>query len=472
MNNQIKFNIHELEQLMWNAALETFQQSMVEILSMIDVYLMATRDKCRYEYKEIKESTYVTMLGTITINRRYYWDKDNKEWVYLLDRTLGFEGRERVSSGLKELVVLWATKGPSYRDVQDRLKDLFGHQVLSHEKIRQILIQVSDAFKQKNTTFSEEPTFKRHVDILFIEADGFWTGVQHKGRKFRRKRETHMIVVHEGWERRQGQGKKADYRLKNPMYITAIAGKEEDIWEETWLRIAQEYKDINKTQIIINGDLAPWISAGTEHFENALYQCDRFHLKREARRVLRGNNGYIQEALHQIEQNNPEKLLKTVNKAVEEAPNQEKKEDIQKFKLQVQKHKESLIDYRQRLKAQGVKISPAWRGMGAAESNVDRFKLRTAKRGRAWSKKGLAAILHMLGLLYEDTLHNSIKQLDISLNEKIDTEELITMSASKVAKTVGRKALGVQQGGFPAIDRGTQGYSKLLRSILNPCPIG
>ena len=52
MNNQIQFNIHELEQLMWNAALETFQQSMVEILSMIDVYLMATRDKCRYEYKE------------------------------------------------------------------------------------------------------------------------------------------------------------------------------------------------------------------------------------------------------------------------------------------------------------------------------------------------------------------------------------------------------------------------------------
>lgn len=279
MNNQIQFNIHELEQLMWNAALETFQQSMVEILSMIDVYLMATRDKGRYEYKEKKESTYVTMLGTITINRRYYWDKDNKEWVYLLDRTLGFAGRERVSLGLKELVVLWATKGPSYRDVQDRLKDLFGYQVLSHEKIRQILIQVSDALKLKNTAFSEKSTFKRHVDILFIEADGFWTGVQRKGRKSRRKRETHMIVVHEGWERRQGQGKKADYRLKNPMYITAIAGKEEDIWEETWLRIAQEYKDINKTQIIINGDLAPWISAGTEHFENALYQCDRFHLK-------------------------------------------------------------------------------------------------------------------------------------------------------------------------------------------------
>ncbi|HBI27422.1 MAG TPA: hypothetical protein DDY25_06825 [Peptococcaceae bacterium] len=42
----------------------------------------------------------------------------------------------------------------------------------------------------------------------------------------------------------------------------------------------------------------------------------------------------------------------------------------------------------------------------------------------------------MNGLLYEDTLHNSIKQLDITLNEKVDTKELITMNASKLAKKV------------------------------------
>ncbi|HHV36137.1 MAG TPA: ISLre2 family transposase [Syntrophomonadaceae bacterium] len=469
MNNQIKFNIHDIEQLMWNATLETFQQAMVEILSMLDDFLMATRDKGRYEYKEKKERTYVTMLGPITINRRYYWDKDNKGWVFLLDQALELKGREQVSLGLKELVVLWATKGPSYRDVQERLKDLFGCQVLSHEKIRQILIQASDVLKN---TFSEKPIVKRQVDALFIEADGFWTGVQRKRRRFRRKRETHMVVVHEGWERRQGQGKKTDYRLKNPMYITVIADSDEDIWEETWLRITQKYKDINKTRIIINGDLAPWIRAGTEHFKGALYQCDRFHLKREARRVLRGSKGYIQQALYQIDQNNPEKLLKTISKAIDEAPSQEKKVEMETFKMQVQKHKESIKDYRQRLKAQGVRISPAWRGMGAAESNVDRFKLRTAKRGRAWSKKGLSAIQHMLGLLYEDTLHNSIKRLDISINEKVNTDELIVMSAGKIAKTVGRKALGVRQGGFPATSRGTQGYAKLFRSILNSCPVG
>jgi len=184
VNGQISFSITDIEQLMWNAVLDTFQRAMVELLSTLDVYLMATRDKNRYEYKEIKEKSYVTMVGSINISRRYYWDRREKEWVFLLDRALGIGAREQISACLKELVVLWGTKGPSYRDARDRLKDLYGHQVLSHEKIRQILIQASDALKK---TFDEKPPGKRTADTLFIEADGFWTGVQQREDKTRRK---------------------------------------------------------------------------------------------------------------------------------------------------------------------------------------------------------------------------------------------------------------------------------------------
>jgi len=95
VSDQIKFNFAEIEQLLWDAVIETFQQAMVEILSMLDKYLMATRDKKRYEYKELKERTYVTMLGTITIKRRYYWDRDEKKWVYLLDEALGLKSRDK-----------------------------------------------------------------------------------------------------------------------------------------------------------------------------------------------------------------------------------------------------------------------------------------------------------------------------------------------------------------------------------------
>ncbi|GAW93208.1 hypothetical protein KKC1_23470, partial [Calderihabitans maritimus] len=52
-------------------------------------------------------------------------------WVYLLDQALRLDSHDRVGPGLTELVVVWATKGPSYRDSRDRLADLYGAQVLS-----------------------------------------------------------------------------------------------------------------------------------------------------------------------------------------------------------------------------------------------------------------------------------------------------------------------------------------------------
>jgi len=229
------------------------------------------------------------------------------------------------------------------------------------------------------------------LGTLFIEADGFWTFVQERGRKTKQKRETHLVVVHEGWERRQGVGENADYRLKNPMYVTVTAGDEESIWEQTRLRLAQRYKNLKDTQVIINGDFAPWIRACTEYFKNALYQYDRFHLKKEVKKVLGGRKKYTKLAHEQIDQNNPEGLLEVMSRAAEEIDDLEKRFEVLKLKARLAKHREALVDYRQRLKAQGLQVSPDWRGMGAAESNVDRFKLRTSKRAglgrrRAWKR--------------------------------------------------------------------------------------
>ncbi|MFY9257826.1 MAG: hypothetical protein WAP05_03815 [Dethiobacteria bacterium] len=56
MTDQIKFNMAELEQLLWKALLNILQQALIEILSTLDIYLMAKEDKNRYEYKEKKEN--------------------------------------------------------------------------------------------------------------------------------------------------------------------------------------------------------------------------------------------------------------------------------------------------------------------------------------------------------------------------------------------------------------------------------
>lgn len=181
------------------------------------------------------------------------------------------------------------------------------------------------------------------------------------------------------------------------------------------------------------------------------------------------NKELIGVALNQVEQNDPDGLCKTIDRAIETTSCLKKMGDLLRFKNRIEGYKDALIDYRYRLNEQGKEILSTWRGLGAAESNVDRFKLRTAKRGRSWSAKGLESILHMLRLLYENTLHSSIKGLDITL--KADSEELITTSAHQIAQTVGKKATGIRQGTFPATVRGTQGFSKLFQSILNPEPI-
>jgi hypothetical protein len=40
--------------------------------------------------------------------------------------------------------------------------------------------------------------------------------------------------------------------------------------------------------VVINGDRARWIRQGTEYFPKAIYQADRYHVKRDLRRFLRG----------------------------------------------------------------------------------------------------------------------------------------------------------------------------------------
>jgi len=453
LDSQINLSFALIEKTLWNATLETFQRSLVEILSILDRYLMAKRNKSRYEYKERKEKTLITLLGEVTIKRRYYWDTEKKEWVFLLDELLGLESTA-VSDSLKELVVIWATKGSSYRDVRDRLYDLFNNQILSHEKIRQLLIESSEQLQMKEAP--EEK--KKKVRILFIEADGFWTGVQKRGKKTKMKRETKLVVVHEGWEKRQA----GDYKLKNPMYFTSYPSeKVEDFWDRVYLRIWSTYEAIGSIPIIINGDFASWIRGGTDSFKHGFYQYDRFHLKRDVRRLLSGNQDNCKAALLAIDENAPEKLLQHLAKEYTLT----KDEDIFEFMNRLKPHQEAVIDYRQRLKE--YQLPEGLRGMGAAEANVDRFKLRTSKRGRAWSAKGLEAILNMLGMLYEGTLKEAIAGLDSTLFTTEQTEELVAMSAGRVAKQVGVKALNAPKAGFPSLDKGaTQGYSKLFRQFL------
>lgn len=144
-----KLNFEQLEKLLWQSTLEVFRHLMAEVLERVDKELMKGRDKARYTNKEKNPRSIQTLVGSVDFKRRYYRDEQKSDWVYLLDEALDLEPKKTIGPGLLQLGVTWATKGPSYRDARDRLTDLFGAQVVSHEAIRQALLEVGAACERE-----------------------------------------------------------------------------------------------------------------------------------------------------------------------------------------------------------------------------------------------------------------------------------------------------------------------------------
>ncbi|MDR9786614.1 MAG: UPF0236 family protein [Peptococcaceae bacterium MAG4] len=70
----------------------------------------------------------------------------------------------------------------------------------------------------------------------------------------------------------------------NPKFFVAHDG--EDFWEEASAHVMRNYKIDKDVTVVINGDRASWTRKGLEYFPKAMYQVDRFHLKRELRTLF------------------------------------------------------------------------------------------------------------------------------------------------------------------------------------------
>jgi len=459
-------NFKKIEKLLFQLLIEIFRHLMVEILETIDTYLMATRDAKRYTLKERKSRTIQTLVGEVTFKRRYYWDKEEHKWVYLLDQALGLEAYDRVSSALTELAVIWAAKGPSYRDAEARLADLYGAQILSHEATRQMLLQAASFIeREEQNSIGTQDSDKRAVEAIFIEVDGFNTYMQRKKKRGRGRQETKLAVIHEGWEVRQGFGDKADYRLVNPTYVP-IVDTSQEFWEHIRGILDAKYKNIDTIPVIINGDEAAWIRQGENTFRNAFYQYDRFHISRAITEAFRGDRENLRKAQKALAEEDTGRLLCVVTEAYHRTREAAAKERLKALRENLINNHEHIRDYRQRLQEAGIKVSPAWRGMGAAESNVNKFKNRVAKRGRAWSQQGLKGILTCLTKLYQGVLPEYVSRTAAEVEDRL--LDKLKGGAGRIARTISSSGIGVRKGTLPAIRHGTEGYACLFRQLLKP----
>ena len=88
---------------------EAGRKTLVGILEMIDTILFEdTRRKIEYETKDLRKRTLMTDYGNIEYRRRYYRNRQNKEYVYLADEKMGIEKNERIAKDVQSKIIEFA----------------------------------------------------------------------------------------------------------------------------------------------------------------------------------------------------------------------------------------------------------------------------------------------------------------------------------------------------------------------------
>lgn len=165
-----------------------------------------------------------------------------------------------------------------------------------------------------------------------------------------------------------------------------------------------------------------------------------------------------------MEENDVQGVIRAVRGALFETHDPKAYEKLKGLCERLERHQEALRDYRVRLKELGFVVDPSWRAMGAAESNMDKFKSRMGKQGRSWSLRGLTAIVSCMVELFEGKLVDQVRRQLAQREEWI--LDRLRSGAGRIARQIISEPTGVRSGGFPALQRGTEGYAKLFRQLL------
>lgn len=469
LRSLVGFSLQELELGLFQYAARTFAQWFVQVLEELDHVLLRSRDRRRYRLKGMETRTLQTLFGVdVTFRRRRYVDRTTGQSVFLLDQALKLPEQKQVSPGLTSWVLGQAVLSGAYRGAARSLKALYGHQVVSHESVRQVVLAMGKGLEEEQAKRLETPEGTRKLPILFLEVDGLGVPLQRSdGAK---RVEEKLLTVHEGWRRRYPGSDSDEYELVNKRHYRTQA---RDFWDPASRFVYSLYDIDEDTVVVINGDRAGWIRQGVNYFPNAVYQVDAFHLMRELREIF-GHDSPVVRELAEARKTDATggAFVAKLAEASARLTDREKRRRCQAILNDLKDIPEAVVDYRVRLAARGISTE-GLRGLGAAESQVDTFADRVKHRGRSWSRRGLAAIMEVLCWRNTGRLDQVMNRVEEFLARAELSLEDIKRQASSLAKRVAHEGLGVLQAAVPIADVGRNrsgGISRLMHRIISGTP--
>ncbi|MGM8365691.1 ISLre2 family transposase [Virgibacillus sp. W0181] len=397
-----KVTMKELEQLIFRSLQASFSEVMAKVLTEVDQIIAEGRDKTKFELKDKRKLSFESMFGSVELRRNYYRDRETGKYVYLLDQYLNFDGEQEISPVVQDLAIELAVTGVSYRQAEYAMEKLLGYPVISHEGIRQQLLNTEVVPKEKQPLEN---------DVLFVEVDGLYTKSQEKNK---RGKELKIAATHQGWEM---NGKRA--ALKDKRHF--IHRDKLPFWEsfEQYLVDTYEY-DPTRHQLVINGDGAKWITSCREYFRhNAIFVIDRFHVAREVQYIFRGHPRY-REIRKKFAKYDAEGFLTELNSAVGTIGHELKEGRLEDLINQLSQYPEALRDYRERLREKGIDTE-GFRPMGSAEGTMSVFAKRL-KNGRSWCDIGLEKMSDAMVALKDNLIIKTLRG-SILNEDEMDTDK-------------------------------------------------
>ncbi len=129
-----------------------------------------------------------------------------------------------------------------------------------------------------------------------------------------------------------------------------------------------------------------------------------YELRDQSRYVVKDiRKGTIATLLGDVDGSNAQELSEVLKRARGEVQDPVRVAKIDDLLAAIREMPEAFRDYRVRLAEMGYDTR-GMRGMGATESNVNKFSLRLKKRGQSWGPEGLKAMIHSMVKYFEDKL--------------------------------------------------------------------
>lgn len=205
----------------------------------------------------------VTVLGELDFTRRYFENRKDHSFAYLLDALVGVEKYERIDKGAKAEICNWASED-SYRKSSDLAVD----GIVSKTSVMRIV-------READLPKLPEKKLGDLLHEIHMQADEDHVAMQDGSNK-----QLRLVVLHEP---RVARGKKGV--LVNPHYTINHSEGLEDFWDRVWTELCRNYNLAEDCKIYIHGDGASWIRHGVEAFDRCYFVLDKFHALKYLRKI-------------------------------------------------------------------------------------------------------------------------------------------------------------------------------------------